>query len=55
MDNLSTTVVLGCTFCDMYADAIRPGLNIVHMDDGAAIPIVRKPLKAHALLPRSEK
>ena len=50
-ENLATSVILGCDFCDRHVEAIKPRLAIVEMDDGSTVPIVRQPSKPNTNIP----
>ena len=39
---LSADVLIGCDFCDKHIEASRPRKCIVELDDGTAVPIVRR-------------
>ena len=54
-ENLATSVILGCYFCDHHVEAIKPRLTVVEMDDGSMVPIVRQPSKPNANLPLPEE
>ncbi|CAN8063205.1 unnamed protein product [Agarophyton chilense] len=43
---LAAPVVLGCDYCDKFFEAIRPRRNLVELDDGSMVPIVRKPMRS---------
>jgi len=45
---LAVDVIIGCDFCDKHIEAIRPRKCIVELDDGTAVPIVRRPDKRPA-------
>lgn len=55
VENLATSVILGCDYCDLHVDAIRPRLKIVKIDNGSTVPIVLQTSKANTELPFSEQ
>ena len=45
---LALDVIISCDFCDEHIEAIRPRKCIVELEDGTAVPIVRRPDKRPA-------
>ena len=44
-ERIAAPVILECDFCDRFVEAIRPRKELVEMDDGMEVTIVRGPLR----------
>ena len=44
-EQLAAPVIIGCDFCDRFAEAIYPRKKTIELGDGSTVPIVRRPLK----------
>lgn len=42
---METLVIFGCDFCGKQVVAICPQKQLVELDDGTTVPIIRKPNK----------
>lgn len=54
-NQLVTSVILGCGFCDQNVEAIKPRFVILDTDDGLTVTTVRKPSKTNTEVPLPEK
>lgn len=55
VEKLAKSVILVCDFCDVHAEAIKPIITVVDMDDVLTVPIIRQPLKPNTDVPLLEE